>query len=502
MVKCQSTRKKARKQARRQHKQRKRRQSQAKHTRVERVARIGPNTPHDLCSERLTGFGGLLPFAKFMDLIGFKQAFQDHYVRPKRRPKLGCYRMVLGLLMLLFVGFQRLGHFAYLRQDAMMCGLLQVQRLPAVSTFWRYLRSLCFVQVPALLRLMAALRARVWNVVGYEPKRITVDIDTTVATVYGHIEGSRKGHNPKHRGKKGLRPVLCLISETREYLCGKQRRGETITCEEVAQQIRRFPTYLPACVEHVLVRGDGEFIGWESVSACEDLGYRYIFGNRRCAPRFPSGGWYRRGEHEYNECRYQPQGWGAPCRFVAMRIRKDQAQDGQLELFEEGQYVYRVFVTNLTLRPHNVVAQYDPRADAENSIGEAQREGILAIPSKKFQTHSAYFQIVMLAYNLWRWMKQVAGHHEQEHARTRRAEPASSAESPSIVDHTIRVARLKMLYVAAKVTSHAHRAEVYYSIHETRAAGLIQFLDYLDRRRRERRAPPVRAGATPGRRVS
>jgi hypothetical protein len=174
----------------------------------------------------------------------------------------------------------------------MMCGLLQVEKLPAVSTFWRYVRSLCFVQVPALLGVMAALRERVWKLVGYQPQRVSVDIDTTVATVYGHIEGSRKGHNTKHRGKKGLRPVLCFIHETREYLCGKQRRGETITCAEVAKQIRSFPKYLPSCVKEVLVRGDGEFIGWESASACEDLGYRYIFGNRRCAPAFPADGWY------------------------------------------------------------------------------------------------------------------------------------------------------------------------------------------------------------------
>lgn len=500
MVSRKLKQKKARKQARRQAKQRQRKQAQPKHTPRKSVAKIGPNTPYDLCTERLTGFGGLLPFAKFMDLIDFKQAFEEQYIRPKRRPKLGCYRMVLGLLMLLFVGFQRLGHFAYIREDPMMCGLLQVEKLPAVSTFWRYVRSLCFVQVPALLRLMAALRERVWQLVGYEPKRISVDIDTTVATVYGHIEGSRKGHNTKHRGKKGLRPVLCFIHDTREYLCGKQRRGETIKCAEVAQQIRSFPQYLPACVKEVLVRGDGEFIGWESVSACEELGYGYIFGNRRCAPPFPAHGWYWRGGHEYNECLYQPQGWGEACRFVAMRIRKGKAKDGQLDLFEDEQYVYRVFVTNLTLRPHNVVAEYDPRADAENSIGEAQREGLLAIPSKKFQTHIAYFQIVMLAYNLWRWMKQVAGHHEKQQPRACLDKSEPSPESPSIVDHTIRVARLKMLYVAAKVTSHANRAEVYYSIHETRAVGLIQFLDYLDRRRSERR-PPVRAGAPRGRRA-
>jgi hypothetical protein len=52
-------------------------------------------------------------------------------------------------------------------------------------------------------------------------------------------------------------------------------------------------------------------------------------------------------------------------------------------------------------------------------------------------------------------------------------------------DHTIRIARLKMLYVAAKIVVHANCDQVRYSVHEQRAAGLIDFLEYLDRRRSE-----------------
>ncbi len=60
---------------------------------------------------------------KFLDLIGFEKRFEKHYVHPKREPKLGGYRMVSGILMLLFIGFQRLGHFGYIRKDTMLCGI-------------------------------------------------------------------------------------------------------------------------------------------------------------------------------------------------------------------------------------------------------------------------------------------------------------------------------------------------------------------------------------------
>jgi len=446
-----------------------------------RPVRITAETPYGECSERLTAFGGLLALVKFLDLLGFEQAFAAHYVHPRREPKLGGYRMVLGILLLLFIGFQRLGHFAYVRYDPMVCGVLRVVALPAVSTFWRYLRSLSIVQSAALLRLGAALRATVWALCAYRPTRVTVNIDTTVSTVYGAIEGARKGHNPKHRGKQGLRPVLCFLAETREYLCGTQRRGETITTREVARQIRQFRKLLPASVQEIRVHGDGEFIGWESVKACREEGFEFTFGNKRCAPPFPEAGWYRHEAHEYNECLYQPAGWEVPCRFVAMRIRKDQRGDRQLKLLDGENYVYRVFVTNVPGRPHTVIAEYDQRADVENLIGEAQREGVLAIPSKRFQAHHAFFQLVMLAYNLWRWMKLLAGHAERQ---AQRGTPVPEPQRIRLPDHTLRIARLKLLYVAAKICFHNNRDEVLYSMHEQRAAGLTDFLGYLDRQRK------------------
>jgi len=445
----------------------------------ERVTRITAETPYGLCRERLTAFGGLLALVKCLDLLGFEKAFEEHYVQPERTPKLGGHRMVLGILILLFIGFQRLWHFTYVRADAMVCGVLRVGCLPAVSTFWRYLQSLTTEQSDSLLRLGAALRKKVWELCEYRPKRVTVNIDTTVSTVYGDIEGARIGHNKKHRGKKGLRPVLCFLAETREYLCGKQRIGKSMSGDEVAGEIRQLRSMLPEYVKQIRIHADGEFIAWNSVEACIDEHFLFTFGNKRCAPTFPDEGWYRYGTYEYNECMYQPKRWKHLCRFVVLRIRKEDIGDRQLKLLESENYVYRVFITNERMRPHNVIDQYDQRADAENLISEAQGEGLLAIPSKRFQSHHAFFQIVMLSYNLWRWMKLLAGHAQRQKS-------AKEEAPPQIImpKHTIRIARLKMLFVAAKIRFHSNRHDILYSVHENRAAGIIDFLTYLDDRRK------------------
>jgi len=80
-------------------------------------------------------------------------------------------------------------------------------------------------QGKSLLLVMAALRERVWQLCGISYSTIHVNIDTTVETLFGEQEGGRKGHNTKHRGKRGFRPVLAFIEETREYLVGKLRQA-------------------------------------------------------------------------------------------------------------------------------------------------------------------------------------------------------------------------------------------------------------------------------------
>lgn len=106
------------------------------------------------------------------------------------------------------------------------------------------------------------------------------------------------------------------------------------------------------------------------------------------------------------------------------------------------------------------------------------------MPSRRFHAHHAFCQIVMLAYNLRRWMELVAGHAERQ---THQGPTVPEPMRITMPDHTIRIARLKMLFVAATIRFHGNRDEVLYSMHEQRAAGLLDFLDYLDRRRKDLR---------------
>jgi len=461
-------------------KKRKNRKGKGFRKNLTNARKINASTPHETCSEQLSPFGGLLAMIKFFDLIDFKQIFNATYRAPARQPKLGHYSMVVGLLMLLFIGFNRIWHFTYIRLDAMLCGFFRLPKLPVASTYWRYLDSLGINQAHSLVNLLSLLRERVWQQLGINYYRICIDIDTTVETLYGNQQGGRKGHNTKHRGKKGYRPVLCFIEQTREYLTGKLRKGETISGKQTADFILQTKPQLPTCVHQVLLRADGEFQSWESVQAAKSCGYDFIIANKRCDPPFDAKGWYqpwKRKDIEYNSCVYQPIGWESPCRFVAMRIPKARSvsnQHVQCQLFDDGKYTYRIFCTNLKRPAHEVVGLYDKRADVENLVGEAKREGLEAIPSAKFKNNYAFFQLVMLAYNIWRYIKLLAAMSQDR------------IESPSlktVASNTIRIARLKLLFIAAKVVKDQNRDKVKYSIHDARTSAMIHFLNFLDQMR-------------------
>jgi hypothetical protein len=261
-----------------------------------------------------------------------------------------------------------------------------------------------------------------------------------------------QGHNTKHRGKKGLRPILCFIEETREYLIGKLRKGTTVSGKETAAFIGSIKAHLPGCVQTVVLRADGEFLSWQSVEAAMKAGFRFIIANKGCDPPFDPGKWYRpfkRQDVEYNSCFYQPGGWGCVCRFVAMRIPKEKKkgckQAIQCMLFEDDNYTYRIFCTDLAGKAHEAISEYDQRADVENLVGEAKREGLEMIPSAKFKNNYAFFQIVMLAYNIWRYMKMIA--QQSQPKDQSESSEVRSGVLKGIVENTIRIARLKLLFI-------------------------------------------------------
>jgi hypothetical protein len=120
-------------------------------------------------------------------------------------------------------------------------------------------------------------------------------------------------------------------------------------------------------------------------------------------------------------------------------------------LFDTPEYTYRVFVTDMDAPLDALVGFYRGRASAENLIKEANNDaGLAAHPSKRWMMNANWFQIGMLAYNLNCWLLLF------------QREEAAAADMPHI---TLATARLRFLFLAAKIWRHAGRVGVSYSDH-------------------------------------
>jgi hypothetical protein len=424
---------------------------------------IGASTPFDFQGSQMTAYGGLLPVATMLEKLRFGDLIREEVTITRLTTSMPGWRFVLSLILALYVGFARLNHMQFLKREPMLTGILKVVTLPVQSTFWRFLASLHLVVAQQLLEVGRRMRQRVWEAAHVGLEEVTLDTDTTVQTVYGNQMGARKGYNPQHRGKKSYQPILTFLAETREYVGGELRKGERPTGKQIARHLNSVFAALPATVKRIFARADSGFYCWDAVAAYLRRGCQFVVSaqkTKRLVAALHAARWTgspRTDADGQCEFRYQPEGWETACRFVALRyVKKPRARKEneaeQYQLFEGPEYSYRVFVTNMDAAIDVVVGFYRGRATAENLIKEANNDaGLAAHPSARWATNCVHFQLAMLAYNLNCWLMLF---NREE-----------TAKVEQLRHTTLATARLRFLFLAAKIVRHAGAVLVRYSDH-------------------------------------
>jgi hypothetical protein len=440
--------------------------------------KINSSTPFDFDGKNLTAYGGLLPVAIMLEKLQFPQLVEASLTVKRVTGAMPMYQFVLAMVLALYVGFSRLNHLRFLAREPMLMGILKVLELPRQCTFWRFLASLHLNVAQQLLEVQRQMRQRVWEAANVRLTSVTFDTDTTVHTVYGKQMGARKGYNPKNKGKKSFQPILTFLAETREFVGGELHNGDRPTGMQIAKHLEYVMTTVPNGVKVIYARADCGFYCWEAVQAYQKYGCQFIVVAQktpRLLEELKSAHWKRSPRTDADQqCEfwYQPQGWGLAYRFIALRYEKKpepkkKEEPEQYQLFETLEYTYRVFVTCMDDPIDVLVWFYRQRATAENLIKEANNDaGLAAHPSQRWAMNCVHFQLAMLAYNLNCWLLLF-----------NREKTADAAE----MKHTrLSTARLRFLFLAAKIWCHAGRVGVSYSDHYE-AKGIFQRL--MDRLR-------------------
>jgi hypothetical protein len=422
--------------------------------------KIGASTPYDFSARNLTAYGGLLPVATMLEKLGFQQLVEETLTIGRQTRVMPAYRFVLAMVLALYVGFSRLHHLRFLKREPMLTGILKVLEVPQQSTFWRFLASLHGSVAGQILRLQRELRQRVWQAAHVQLESVTLDTDTTVNTLFGHQMGGRKGYNPKNKGKKSYQPILTFLAETREYVAGELRNGDRPSGSQIARHLESVFAAVPEGVAAVYARADSGFYCAEAVAAYEKAGVGFVVSARktsRLIDQLKAARWTGSPQTDADgqcEFQYQPEGWSRAYRFLALRYQKQQQTPAekpeQYQLFDTPEYSYRVFVTNMTGGIAMLTWFYNQRAGAENLIKEAKNDaGMADHPSARWAMNCIYFQLAMLAYNLNCWL-MLFNREEQATVQT-------------LGHTTLATARLKFLFLAARIWRHAGRVGISYS---------------------------------------
>ena len=365
--------------------------------------------------KNLTRFGGTGLIRRFFEKQKLSKHLETVSVRDRRTSAYTPAHMCTGMLYALMLGIFRPSHMMELVRDRVFQRVAKLGKFPVQSTISRFLDK---VTVHTAVQI-ADINSRLLNGTrgGFEKfKSLTLDMDSHVITVFGKQHRANKGYNPKKRGRKSYHPLLCFIGETRDYLGGILRPGNSTDANQARSFLTLMLRKLPFSMVTRLRADSGffhmDFIRWliwreiEFYIVVPQLVYIQKLVLR-------IGTWREISPNVAVGETFLPLNSHRKLRLVVVRktVKTGEKARKQLKLFKTQPvaYDYQVIATSSLDAGETVWRFYNKRACCENFI----KEGIYGFGLDKSVCRSwagakVHFELVMLAYNLMNWFKEEA----------------------------------------------------------------------------------------------
>lgn len=359
----------------------------------------------------LTHFGGLWLIQSFFRHLNLRRRLQRAVPFIQRNNHYSCSEIILSLIYPFILGLGRLESTKLLRHNGVFQYLTGLLIYPNPVTLRRFL-----IRMPQkVLQRLRHFHATLLTEMVHHPRSptsIIFDLDSTVLTVYGKLEGAKRGYNPFKKGRASYHPLVCFEGITKDYWDGEFREGNVHTGSGALSLLKTCFSRIPQTVRSVRIRADVGFYDHKVVEWLEEKKVGYVIVAKMTKPiqNRLSGLRFRKTKKTlaFAEFTYQPAGWEEPHRFVAMRKPLAELASPQMTLFTMKKYAYHVYVTNLHMKPINIWKFYNGRAAVEVIIKELKHDYFLTkIPTRSFMANTSYFHILMLTYNLINWFKRL-----------------------------------------------------------------------------------------------
>ena len=389
---------------------------------------------------RLTSFAGLVLFQRLfisLDLLGrLRPCFAHLKVRFYDQA-----HVVLLLVVHLLLGFRRLAGIDYYRGDPLVRRVVGFAKLPSTSTLTRVLQDM---DEPAVDAFRGVVRCLAFERMEAERlARVTLDLDGSVQSTKGKVEGTAVGFNKKKKGARSYWPLYCTISQTGSFLDVHHRSGNVNDLNgaedfflglvgELRTRLSRPPT--------IESRMDSAFFDRKLLSTLvdADVAFTCSVPFRRLADlkHVVEGAatWKPMSKRwESAATDYLPKSWKdlrGRVRFILFRQRVHPQrkevlpQRGQLDLFlpDQTEYEYKVIVTNRRAdSPRALLHFHNGRGSQEKTFGEAnQHVGLNVIATLGLRGNQVFTVAAMLAHNLARELQMRTTQREPNRLLRRR----------------------------------------------------------------------------------
>jgi len=412
--------------------------------------------------ERITPSSGLVIFGEYLKAIGLDRLFARHFPVPLSHRGYEGYRYVLPLVLMLHGGGRYLEDLRRIERDETLRELLGICQVPKADSVGKWLVRQGLQGIYALKHIEKKLLTR--HLRGIEP--LILDIDATFMKAHKWIA------EYTYKGFPGFGAMLGHINGG-WVLHSELRSGNIAPADHNLSFVKHCRAQLPEGRRLDYLRADAASYQHELFDYCEEEGITYTIGARldsrvleaiegikEWEPFASREGQSHRVEEEVAEVWHTLEEGAYAFRLVVIRKRTTPLLPHIWETLSEverlalSQERYQVIATNADkekMSAAQVVRFYRLRSDrSENRIKELKNGFNLSyLPTSNFMANAFYFQIGILAYNLFLLFKQSFDPHWRR--------------------HTIQTIRYKLYQIAGKLIHHARQTilrvpHVYYPL--------------------------------------
>jgi len=392
--------------------------------------------PFKLSSTRdsITSHAGLALFGEFVLGLKLKPLCRRHLPGPGSAAGYSVETFMAPLLLMLNGGGHCLEDLRIISRDVALREVLDLQSMPSTDAVGDWLRRMgSGIGLQGLARMDRSFVYRALK--SEETQDYTLDMDATL------IEAEKRSAQMTYKGFKGYSPLVCHLAENGLVLYSEFREGNVSPLEGNLDALKRCARLIrQGSVGKKRIkyfRSDSAAYQWEILDYCEDHGIKYAVGAdldhsvREAIARIPSSSWRVIDGGMIAETIHSMNKSENCFRLIVVK------RPTQGHLFGEVEEHFTVIASNREESAEEILAWYNQRGDkSENRLKELKDGvGLEGLPCGDFAGNSAFFQIGVMAYNLFRIFEL-------------------KALGPEWVSFRLRTVRWRFYNVAGKLVSH------------------------------------------------